>query len=204
MLIRQLLRARDPASVAYDICIPCWEQSAKLKVTLDNLMAGKGAVSAPCRLIINIEKQSVVRNRIACLAASTAPYVLWLDDDVTFIQPGWDRYLLDQIAAQPDVGIIGVRLLHWQLMERTFWRPQGQVDDVCGAVMMTRRLPGVGFDDNYLGSQWEDTDYCYEVRRAGYRILQNNQVQVVHFNEEKNSEHSHNRAYFNRKWGTNK
>ncbi|HVU33135.1 MAG TPA: glycosyltransferase [Opitutaceae bacterium] len=202
MIYRNVFNTRDDAAVLFDICIPCWELSAKLKQTIDGLTNGPGRVSVPARLIVGVEKQSVVRNRAACLAASRSPFVLWLDDDVVFDRPEWDAALWEEIVRNPRAGIIGVRVKHWQWLDRTPMRPDGLVEDVCGAVMMTRRLSGVGFDDNYVGSQWEDTDYCFAVRQAGYDVVQNNNLSVIHYNEQKNGDHTHNRAYFNRKWGT--
>lgn len=201
MLYRTLFNTRDERSVLFDICIPCWELSPKLKATIDSLATGPARIASPAKLIINVEKQSVVRNRSACLAESSAPFVLWLDDDVVFEQKGWDDYLWQRINHNPQVGVIGVRVKHWQLLDRTPLRAEGLAADVCGAVMMTRKLPGVGFDDHYVGSQWEDTDYCFEVRKAGYHVLQDNRVSVLHYNEEKNRNYSDNQVYFCRKWG---
>lgn len=184
----------------FDICIPCWELSAKLKQTIDGLASGPSKVMLPAKLIVNIEKQSVVRNRVECLKSSKSPFVLWLDDDVVFENPGWDLALWQRISCEPTTGVVGIRVKHWQLLESTPLRPEGSVPDVCGAVMMTRSIPSVVFDDNYVGSQWEDTDYCFSVRRAGYNIIQDNSIAVIHYNEEKNRNYTHNQAYFNRKW----
>jgi GT2 family glycosyltransferase len=96
--------------------------------------------------------------------------------------------------------VLGIRVKHWQLRENTPVRSEGKVPDVCGAVMMTRRVPNVNFDDNYVGSQWEDTDYCFSVRHAGYDVIQDNSIAVIHYNEEKNRNYTHNQAYFSRKW----
>lgn len=47
----------------------------------------------------------------------------------------------------------------------------------------------------------ENTDYCFSVRKAGYQVVQDNSIAVIHYNEEKNRNYTHNQAYFNRKWG---
>lgn len=201
MIYRHLFNTKSEAEVLFDICIPCWELSAKLKQTIDGLSGGSSKVTLPAKLIVNIEKQSVVRNRVDCLKSSQSPFVLWLDDDVVFESPAWDLALWQRINREPKIGVLGIRVKHWQLLEKTPQRPEGSVPDVCGAVMMTRRIPNVGFDDNYVGSQWEDTDYCFSVRKAGYQVVQDNSIAVIHYNEEKNRNYTHNQAYFNRKWG---
>ena len=204
MIYRILSNTKNESDVQIDVCIPCWELSAKLKTTINALTNGPSKLSVPAKLILNVEKQSVVKNRLACLAESRSKYVLWLDDDVVFEKTGWDSYLLEKIQGNADVGVIGIRVKHWQLLDRSPMRPSGFVEDVCGAVMMTRKIEGVNFDDNYVGSQWEDTDYCFSVRKAGYKVLQDNGIAVIHYNEEKNREYVNNRAYFNQKWGTQK
>lgn len=200
MIYRHLFNTKDENETLFDICIPCWELSPKLKQTIDGLTTGPGRVTLPAKLIVNIDKQSVVKNRHACLQASRSQFVLWLDDDVVFESPAWDVALWDKINADPKVGIIGIRVKHWRLLDNTPLRPQGLVDDVCGAVMMTRKLANVNFDPEYIGSQWEDTDYCFAVRHAGFDVVQDNSISVLHYNEEKNRDYSHNQALFNRKW----
>lgn len=207
MLHRKLLNTDKESEVLFDICIPCWETSTKLDLTIASVIEGPNKVTLPCKFIINVAKQSVVANRLTCLTESKAPYVMWLDDDIQFREPGWDKILYDMIDEPEKIdkmkyGVIGVNVVHYKARTNVATRPHGFVSDVCGALMMTKKLPGVQFDSKYVGSQWEDTDYCYQVRKAGYGVYQNNNIWILHYNEEKNRDYTHNQAYFNSKWHT--
>lgn len=203
MIYEKLINTTKEDDVLFDICIPCWENSKKLNETIGNIIDSPCKVQLPVKFIICVEKQSVVKNRQGCLSRSKSPYVLWLDDDIKFQTPGWDKYLYEKIKTDPTISVVGINVVHWQAPTNAPTRAQGEAAGVCGAVMMTRKLPGVEFDVNYIGSQWEDTDYCVASSRAGYKVLQDNALWVLHYNEEKNRDYTHNRAYFNKKWSLN-
>ena len=203
MIYEKLLNTDNENDVKLDICIPCWENSKKLNETIGNIIDSDVKAELPIRFIISVEKQSVVKNRLDCLARSKSEFVLWLDDDIKFKHKGWDTYLFDKIQSDPKLGVIGINVVHWQAETNVPTRSQGETNGVCGAVMMTRKIPGVEFDVNYVGSQWEDTDYCLSTCNAGYKVLQDNSIWVLHYNEEKNRDYSHNKAYFNKKWKLN-
>lgn len=196
-----LLNCDHEKDVVFDVCIPCWEDTKKLQETIHNITVSDFRITLPVKLIISIEKQSVVLNRFACLGVSYAPYVLWLDDDVQFKQRGWDKHLYDLVIADQKIGIVGVNVVNYKAMSFNPIRQHGEINDVCGAVMMCRKISGVDFDKNYIRSQIEDTDYCWSVRKAGYKVLQDNRVYVLHYNEEINRDYTHNGTYFDKKWG---
>lgn len=202
MIYEKLLNTDKESHVQFDICIPCWENSVKLDETIANVVESDVRAQMPIKFIISVEKQSVVKNRLDCLSRSKSSYVLWLDDDIKFQEQGWDWKLYNSLFTNPKRGITGVNVVHWQAADNRPTRPSGPLLDVCGAVMMCRKIPGVEFDPKYIGSQWEDTDYCYQVRQAGYEVVQDNSLWVLHYNEEKNRDYTHNRAYFNSKWNT--
>jgi hypothetical protein len=200
MIYQKLCNTTDPKEALFDICIPCWDKSQKLNETIGNIIDSEYKVTLPCKFIISIEKQSVVKNRLDCLKHSESPLVLWLDDDIAFQQKGWDKHLYDSIVADEKMGVIGVNVVHYRAPTTAPSRPHGLVPDLCGAVMMTRKINGVQFDENYVKSQIEDTDYCWQVRKAGYKVFQDNRVWVRHYNEEVNRDYTNNGPYFNKKW----
>ena len=201
MIYEKLVNTANESEVLFDICIPCWENSKKLNETIGNIIDSPVKVTLPVKFIICVEKQSVVANRLGCLSRSKAPYVLWLDDDIKFQKPGWDKHLYEKIKNDPTLGVVGINVVHYQAPTNSATRAHGETHGVCGAVMMTRKIPGIEFDTNYIGSQWEDTDYCVACTRAGYKVFQDNTLWVLHYNEEKNRDYTHNRSYFNKKWG---
>jgi hypothetical protein len=205
MIITTLLNTENENTVLFDVCIPCYSTSQKLIDTVNSITTGPNKITLPSKLILGIEKQSVVANRLACLTESKASYVLWLDDDVIFETPNWDVALFNSLYSDSSIGIVSIWAKNaWQLKKfgNSYKRPDGFVNDVCGAVMMCRKINNVNFDTNYVGSQWEDTDYCYAVRKAGYKVLQNNNLYCIHVNQEVNRNYSENEVYFKKKWGT--
>ncbi len=183
-----------------DICIPCYQESWKLNQTIESI---KETCDVPYTLIVHIQKQSVVKNRLACLEKSTNPYVLWLDDDVKFTTRDWASKTLLRLMSNERLGIVGVRVIHSEFRKPRYERNTGYRIDVCGAFMMTRKIPGVYFDEKYIASQAEDTDYCYQVIQKGYKIYQDNSIEILHFAPHKNVNASNkfNNTYFFQKWG---
>jgi len=202
-MYEKLLNTTKEEDVLFDICIPCWENSKKLNETIGNIIDSPVKVQLPVKFIINVQKQSVVKNRLDCLGRSKALYVLWLDDDIKFQTVGWDKHLYKKINSDPKLGVVGINIVHYQAANNNPTRVHGETVGVCGAVMMTRKIEGVDFDLNYVGSQWEDTDYCVTCTKAGYKVFQDNTLWALHYNEEKNRDYSHNQTYFNKKWGLN-
>jgi hypothetical protein len=66
--------------------------------------------------------------------------------------------------------------------ERNFSEPV-EVDSVIGACMMVRRtaLEQVGFLDEDYFLFLEETDWCYRMKRAGWKVYHVPQVEVYHF-----------------------
>jgi hypothetical protein len=183
----------------FTICIPVYQHSDLLARTLENIRNSHFKAVASIDLVVSIEKQSVVQNRLDCLKHTNTDLVLWLDDDIEFQSAGWDLYLLYQMNSHKDIGALGINCVNYTANSLKSDRTHGDVLDVCGAVMFTRRIDNVEFDPIYQGSQWEDTDYCYQVRRAGYRVVQNNGVYAIHYTQTRNASNN-NAAIFHAKW----
>lgn len=200
MIKQKLFNTQNVNDVCFDICIPCWENSKKLDETITNIISSDAKVQLPINFIISVEHQSVVKNRLDCLSVSKSPFVLFLDDDIKFTKKGWDLHLYNRIKNEPKTGVIGINIVHWKAPDNRPTRPSGEVPDVCGAVMMTRKVPGVEFDINYIRSQVEDTDACWQYRKAGYKVIQDNSLWCLHYNGEVNRDYDHNGPYFDKKW----
>jgi glycosyltransferase involved in cell wall biosynthesis len=119
---------------------------------------------------------------------------------------GWLDTLVEVFQRYPDVGVVGSRLLFpdGRLQEAggIVWNDAsawnfGRLDDpqkpeynylkeadyVSGAALMVRRdlFEQLGyFDERYAPAYYEDTDLCFAVREAGYRVLLQPRSNVVH------------------------
>jgi GT2 family glycosyltransferase len=139
--------------------------------------------------------------------AARGEVVVLLNDDVQIISPRW----LDQLVAlaqYPDVGAVGAKLLfedgkvqhaghvfgYGQVGHVAQGLPEGpgpfaenaidrEVVGVTAACLAQRRdvWLSVGGLDETLPNSFNDVDYCWRIREAGFRIVQANTVRLFHF-----------------------
>jgi len=127
-------------------------------------------------------------------------YVLLLNNDVLIIERGWLKRIVREMERDPKVGLIGVKLIYPnELIQHagvTFgydsttnkMRPlhigrffpryreefnvQREVPAVTFAcVLIQRELLKDGLDETYERGCFEDTDFCLNIRKRGYKIL---------------------------------
>ena len=141
---------------------------------------------------------SVINNEAA--RHCTSPILLFLNDDTTVIAPGWLEAMVE-LAARPEVGVVGARLLYpdgriqhagvvMGLFENCGHAFKGLAGDrqhyfdlpdvirnvsaVTGACLMTRAEvfhEVGGFDEQAFAVAFNDIDYCLKIGGKGYRIL---------------------------------
>jgi hypothetical protein len=157
---------------------------------------------------------SAAVNRNLCLSLMTSPVGIMLDDDIAGFYRGWDMDLIAPLRDE-SVAVVTARLM----------RPDGRVAQTCSrcydlqpdlieiqpareCVLPTAAIAfrnrGILFDEGFLGSGFEDGDWCFEYRRQfpQCRFLQSNTCRLVHLNEmkEQRKHWNHNKAYFETKW----
>jgi GT2 family glycosyltransferase len=133
-------------------------------------------------------------------------YLLFLNNDTAFTD-GWLSHLVALLDADPTAGIAGPMLLfgNGQLQEAggIIWEDAsgwnfGRMDDpgspeynyikeadyISGACLMIRHALWKevgGFDQRYAPAYYEDTDLCFAVREAGYKVLYQPASRIYHF-----------------------
>jgi GT2 family glycosyltransferase len=154
----------------------------------------------------NAENMGFLTSANRGAGAARGDLLVFLNND-TVLLPGWLPPLLQTFRSFSDVGAIGGRLLFddGRLQEaggfilrdgsaghfgRGDPNPDAEayniVRDVAycsGALLATpRRLFEElgGFDPAYSFGYYEDTDYCFRVRRRGYRVLYQPESVIVH------------------------
>jgi GT2 family glycosyltransferase len=139
------------------------------------------------------------------IRASRSEHLLLLNSDTVVPAGAVDR-LLTELERQPDVAIVGPRLvdangraeLSFGPMIGPFnelrqqWRARGASDEltrqrqypdwVSGACLLVRRAEAeaIGLLDERYFMYMEDVDFCAAIRRLGKRILFTPDVEVVH------------------------
>ncbi len=158
---------------------------------------------------------SAAQNRnIALSHAAIGEIVIMLDDDITGFFNGWVEELIKPLALD-DVVLVSARLL----------KPNGSLgmmsgdnydlsEDYVECTQFPKRVPtaciafrnnGVTFDENYIGSGFEDDDFCRQLAKKypKGKFIINNAVQLIHLNEMKNQKGvfwKNNKYYYLVKW----
>ena len=151
------------------------------------------------------ENQRFLKNCNRAAEKAQGDFLLLLNNDTT-VTKGWLAPLL-KLFENADVGIVGPKLLfpNGKLQEAggIIWddasgwnygraddpsRPQynyvRETDYVSGAALMIRRSLWQelgGFDEAFVPAYYEDTDLCFAVRAAGYKVVYQPASTVVHY-----------------------
>jgi GT2 family glycosyltransferase len=137
---------------------------------------------------------------------TTAEFVLTLNNDTVVLHPDWLRGLVE-IASQPDVGVVGCKLMFpdGRVQHEGIVVGRGvpaanlafdvpgirmanllactrDVSAVTGACSLIRRSAweAVGGFDESLGVVYNDVDLCLRIRQAGFRIVYTPHVTLIH------------------------
>jgi hypothetical protein len=191
-----------------DLIIPTCKARKDVLPLVDEIRA----VTPGVRVSVTGFKVSAATNRNYGLNRAQSEIVLMCDDDMTGFFPGWDALLVKTLV-ENDAAVVSARLM----------TPEGKPGVMVGAEydmdqpvvkVKARQLPtacicfrndGTRFDEAFIGSGFEDNDFCLQLAmlypERGFYI--SNEVKLVHINEMKNQKGKYwdaNRAYFLRKW----
>lgn len=155
-------------------------------------------------------------NRNYCLSlVNEGDVAVMLDDDIEGFYHGWLDDLTRPLADE-SVVMVSARLLNpdgsfAQTCSRCYDREPEQIEITSNGVCVLPtaaiafRYRGFKFDEHFLGSGFEDNDWCFQYLAAdpAAKFVQSNRCRLVHRNEMKNQKGKfwkHNMAYFFTKW----
>ncbi len=151
-------------------------------------------------------------------------YLLFVNDDVTIGKGAVER-MMKCLEDEPTVGMVGPHGANWKGAQFTLKFEDGKTevysDVILGFCFMVRAKDFDqvgGIDLNYTPAGMEEIDFCYSLRKHGFKmkVLANLDVvteprhgisalntTVNYFNSSVNTEalHERNKAYFKNKWG---
>lgn len=192
-----LLRYRGNNKVS--IIIP----TIKTEREIANLISEiKNTVAYDLNLIIVSGNRSTAKNRNIGLERAKNEFIIMCDDDVEGFLYGWDRKLIDALK-HTKASMVGARLLNpdGTLQETNYKNFDLSEDFVEVKTMITAccafRNTALRFDESYMGSGYEDTDFC---RQLEGKFFVANRIKIIHRNESKNMFNKRNRKYFREKW----
>jgi len=172
----------------------------------------------------------------AGFAAASEPYVVLLNND-TVVTDGWLDALYRTMRDDPTTGIVGAKLLYPNGIlqeagslifsngagvnygkgddaERAWYESPREVDYCSGACIIVRHSvwdSTGGFDLDFAPAYYEETDFAFAVRQAGYRVLYQPASRIYHYegvtygrdaSPKKMALMSTNRARLHAKWAT--
>ncbi len=166
------------------------------------LIEVESSVAHDTEVILVSTKGSAAVNRNIGLNKAKGEFIIMCDDDVRAYPTGWDVKLVDSLKVTK-ANVVGARLLgangkphpvnygNYDLSKEHI-----QVRGMITACCVFRRT-SLRFDEKFVGSGWEDTDFF---QRMGDPFFVTNTVMVVHLNEHKNPSDAKNASYYRRKW----
>lgn len=130
-----------------------------------------------------------------------ASYIFMLDNDTKVMDENWLTKLVKVAEENFGVGIVGCRLVYPNGVVQnsaaviTIERPGGtpchrpsdklkDVDIVVGGVSLIKRevVQKIGLlDESFSPAYFEDTDYCFRAKKAGYRVVCTSKVTIIHY-----------------------
>jgi len=160
------------------------------------------------QIIRNDQRRGFSTNNNMVLRQGQGRYLMLLNDDTQVLDGALDR-LVEFMDANPQAGVVGSSLLNgdgsrqlafayfphpliegwWPSVSKlpALLKPKArpfEVDSVSGAAMVVRRevVEQVGVLDTAFDPIYsEEIDWCYRIRRAGWRIYTLPQAQIVHY-----------------------
>ncbi len=167
------------------------------------------AAGASLRVIRNQTNLGACRGRNQGLAAAQGRYLVFLDNDCVISDPNWIETLRAAIEAQPRPALAGPKICYpfephdiqcagvgISPSGRVQFRGRGeprsdprfnqrrQVQALISACLMFPReiYEAIGgLDEAYSPVQFEDFDFCYRAKAAGYLVLYVPEAEVYHW-----------------------
>jgi glycosyltransferase involved in cell wall biosynthesis len=194
-----------------DIIIPTCKQREEVEPLIDEVTR---TAAIPVNVIATCQPLCAAANRNRGLEQATSDPRIMIDDDLADFPPGWAARMVDVMEEYADCVMLTVELMtpggRRGPMAGDPPRADSGVDLVPRRMLLTAciaiRRDDLRFDENYIGSGFEDDDYCAQQRaqypEGEWRICHD--VKVVHKNEMKGQAAAFeiNKRYFERKWET--
>jgi len=162
-----------------------------------------------CELLTNDSNVGAIVGRNQALERATGEYLAFVDNDVLVRDRDWLEKLRSALEADPQTGIVSAKLLFpWPPHALEFagcavtpngriqylgrgeagdapeHNEQKEVQCVISACLMFRRalVEEIGMlDEVFSPVQYEDLDFCYRARAAGYRVLYVPSAAMYHY-----------------------
>lgn len=180
------------------------------------------------KIIRTTNNLGFLKNCNNAIMQAKGEYICLLNND-TQVQPQWLDWMLDLFKNEKNVGIVGSKMLYAQnkLQEagtliykdlyfqgrldaptKSMYSYVKEVDYVPGCCVLTpKKLFDEigGFDEIYAPAYNEDPDYCYQLKKRGYKVLYQPKSIILHYEgvsygKSRMERIEKNRDIFNKRW----
>lgn len=186
--------------------------SNKTKLQLAPMACDLEGFALGHNIIWTCQDASASINRNCGLGQAKTEIVVMMDDDISGFYEGWIDGLIEPLIGDDDVVYVSANLVNrdGSLGPMMFrgnndekWTQVPRAPTACVAF----RNDGIRFDERFIGSGFEDDDFCakLEEKYDGGKFLVHNEVRIVHDNTEVNQHgkyFEHNQKLFNSIWET--
>ena len=205
-----------------NVIIPSCKQYAELRMLVSCIRRFDTGTDKITYFPTGFDTSAAVNRNFGMMLSSVEvdkpDYIIMIDDDIGGFFEGWQQKLIEPLLSLPEARLSAARLM---TPEGTFSAMMGSKGDVSeplekvypavlSAVIAFRTTDVVGkiwFDNLYIGSGFEDTDFCYQLLEhyPNAEFVINNDCRLIHYHEMKNQSPNHevNKGYFVQKWGRN-
>ena len=197
----------------HSIIIPTYrdrdnEDIVKLVSEIETMSTGE------YELIVTCQKASAAINRNYGLNNSNNDLVIMIDDDIRSLPYGWNEEIIRLLVEDENIKIVSARLMaedgrlglnmgnNYDVSSDVVEVESGYVPTACIAF---KKEDDIRFDETYIGSGFEDTDFMNQMMKKypNSKHVINNLVKLIHINEMKEQRGENwekNKAYFMNKW----
>ncbi len=161
------------------------------------------------RKLLLDENVGAVEGRNRALEEITGDYVVFLDNDVVIGVRSWLERMTEALDSDPSIGVLGPKILfaepphniqcagcvvcqggrvdfrgRGEASDAPAWNRREEVQALISAcwILPRRVVEETGpLDMQFHPVQFEDIDYCYRIRAAGYKAVYDPSIFVYHF-----------------------
>ena len=190
------------------ILVRCYEYNGYTKNAIDSIMR---TATTDYNLMIAPRKLHAAQNSNLLIDKAPSEYIILMDDDLTFPEVGWDSKLIETLLKYDDVGCVASQLMD-EAGSLIGPKPLPELNKVLvgaeawGACLAFRDV-GIRYDENYIKTICDDTDFLYQWLDNDYKIATDTRALVKHMKPCSRASNppwfKQNYEYFKKKWAPN-
>lgn len=178
--------------------------SSYLSRTIDSILK---TARGNYEIIVAPRQMSAASNSNNLMSLANNDTVILMDEDLEFIDHGWDIEMINTLNREDKWGVVAPQILDRNGRKIGPKHIEGQITvggEMWGAILCFNKQDGVRYDENYIKTIFDDTDFLYQYLKSGRLLVSNGSVKVKHMRpcsrDSRPDWFKINMHYFNEKW----